>query len=160
MRKYIVAIVLLLLAGATALAQEENTIATRYGPLSISDAGKLLFKGNLLDPPFAEDAGLSLSELNQVGDADVVLLALDGGKACPALYYWVTVKESGAKVTHSFGTCSDEIKIKRTGDTISVSMSGYGGDFESKSAQRKAALEKHVYIYREGVVIENGKPVK
>lgn len=160
MRKYTIAIALLLFAGTSTLAQEENTIATRFGALSISDAGKLLFKGNPLDPPFEEDAGLSLSELNQSGDTDVVLVTLDGGKACPALYYWVTVKQSGAKITKSFGTCSDLIKIKLTGDSISVSMPGYEGDFESKRAQRRAALEKHVYIYRAGVVTENGKPVK
>ena len=160
MLKYIFSISLLLLTGTSALAQDENTITTRYGPLSISDSGKLLFKGKLLDPPFEEDAGLSLSELHQIGDADVVLVTLDGGTACPALYYWVTVKESGAKITKSFGTCSDLIKIKLTGDSISVSMPGFAGDFQSKSAQRRAALEKHVYIYRAGVVTENGKPVK
>ena len=160
MRKDMFGIVLLLLAGTSALAQDENTITTRFGPLSISDTGKLLFKGNLLDPPFEEDAGLSLSKLHQIGDADLVLVTLDGGTACPALYYWVTVKESGAKITKSFGTCSDLIKIKLTGDTISVSMPGFEGDFESKRAQRKAALERHVYIYRAGVVTENGKPIK
>lgn len=160
MRKFIFAIALLLGACTSALAQDENTIKTRFGALSISDAGKLLFKANPLDPPFEEDAGLSLSELNQIGNTDVVLVTLDGGTACPALYYWVTVKESGAKVTKSFGTCSDLIKIKLTGDSISVSMPGFAGDSESKSAQRRAALEKHVYIYRAGVVTENGKPVK
>jgi hypothetical protein len=160
MRKYIFGIALLLLAGASALAQEENTIRTRFGALKISDAGTLLFKGNPLDPPFEEDTGLSLSELNQIGDADVVLVTQDGGKACPALYYFVTVKESGAKITHAFGTCTDLITIKRTGDSISVSMPGYQGDFESKRAQRRAALEKHLFIYRAGVVTENGKPVK
>jgi hypothetical protein len=160
MRKYIFGIALLLIAGTGALAQQENTITTRFGALAISDAGKLLFKGNPLDPPFEEDAGLSLSEINHIGDTDVVLVTLDGGKACPALYYWVTVKESGAKITHAFGTCSDEIKIKRTGDSISVSMSGYEGDFESKKAQSRAARERHVFVYHAGVVTENGKPVK
>jgi hypothetical protein len=160
MRKYMLVIALLLLACGSALAQDGNSITTRFGALSISDEGKLLFKGNPLAPPFEEDAGLSLSELHQIADADVVLVTLDGGKACPALYYWVTVKESGAKITRSFGTCSDEIKIKLVGDTISVSMSGYEGPYESKRAQRKAALEKHAYIYSAGVVSENGKPVK
>lgn len=160
MSKYILGITLLLLAGAGALAQEGNIITTRFGALTISDAGTLLFKGNPLDPPFEEDAGLSLSQLNQIGDADVVLVTLDGGKACPALYYFVTVRESGAKITHAFGTCSDLIKITRTRDSISVSMPGFAGDFESKKAQRRAALEKHVFIYRAGVVTENGKPVK
>jgi len=160
MLKYIFALALLLLAGTSVFAQEENTITTRFGPLSIGDTGKLLFKGKLLDPPFEEDAGLSLSELHQLGDADVVLITQDGGTACPAIYYWVTVKESSAKITSSFGTCSDLIKIKITGDSISVSMPGFAGDSESKAAQRKAALEKHVYIYHAGVVTENGKPVK
>lgn len=160
MSKYILGITLLLLAGAGALAQEGNIITTRFGALTISDAGTLLFKGHPLDPPFEEDAGLSLSELKQLGDADVVLVTLDGGKACPALYYFVTVKESGAKITHAFGTCSDLIKITSARDSISVSMPGFAGDFESKRAQRKAALEKHVFIYRAGVVTENGKPVK
>ncbi|HXM36507.1 MAG TPA: hypothetical protein VN920_15035, partial [Pyrinomonadaceae bacterium] len=143
-----------------ALAQEENTITTRFGALSISDAGKLLFKGKPLDPRFEVEAGLSLSELNQIRDTDVVLVTEGDGTACPALYYFVIVKKSGAKITHAFGTCSDLIKIKRTGDTISVSMPGFEGDFASKRAQRRAALKKHVYIYRAGVVTENGKPVK
>ncbi len=83
MSKYILGITLLLLAGASAQAQEGNIITTRFGALTISDAGTLLFKGNPLDPPFEEDAGLSLSEFNQLGDADVVLVTQDGGKACP-----------------------------------------------------------------------------
>lgn len=160
MHKCILAITLLLLTGISSRAQDENSIPTRFGALSINDAGKLLFKGNLLNPPFEEDTGLSLSELHQLGAADVVLLAMDGGTACPALYYWVTVKESGAKVSKSFGTCNDQITIKVTGDSILVSMAGFAGDYESKSAQRKAALKKHVYVYRAGVVTENGKPMK
>jgi hypothetical protein len=160
MCKYIFGITLLLLAGAGALAQQGNTITTRFGALTISDAGTLLFKGNPPDPPFEEDAGLSLSELNQIGDADVVLVTEDGGKACPALFYFVTVTKSGAKVTPSFGTCSDLIKVKHIGDSISVSMPGYQGPFESKRAQSRAARERHVFIYHAGVVTENGKPVK
>jgi len=68
MCKYLCGIALLLIAGASALAQEQNTITTRFGAVTISDAGKLLFKGKPLDPPFEEDAGLSLSELNQIGE--------------------------------------------------------------------------------------------
>ena len=160
MRKYIFGITLLLLVGTSALAQETNSITTRFGALTINDAGKLLFKGNPFDPPFRPEDGLSLSEPYQIAATDVVLVTEDGGKACPALYYFVTVKESGAKVTHAFGTCSDLIKIKRTGDTISVSMPGYQGPFESKRAQLRAARERHVFIYHAGVVTENGKPVK
>jgi hypothetical protein len=89
-----------------------------------------------------------------------VLVTDNGGTACPALYYFVTVTKSGAKATRAFGTCSDLIKVKRTGDSISVSMPGYRGPFESKRSQNRAARENHVFIYHAGVVTENGKPVK
>ena len=160
MRKYIFGIALLLLAGTSALAQEENTITTRFGALTISDAGTLLFKGNPFDPPFKPENSLGLSERYQIGATDVVLVTDNGGTACPAIYYFVTVKKSGAKITPAFGTCSDLIKIKRTGDSISVSMPGYQGPFNSKRAQLRAGRERHVFIYRAGVVTENGKPVK
>ena len=159
MRKYIFGIALLLLAGAHTLAQETKTI-TRFGALTISDAGKLLFKGNPFDPAFKPEDSLSLSEPYQIGATDVVLVTEDGGRACPALYYFVTITKSGAKVTTSFGTCSDLIKIKRNGDSISISMPGYQGPFESKRAQLRAARERHLFIYRAGVLTEKGKPIK
>ena len=159
MSKYIFGIALLLLTGTSAPAQE-NSITTRFGALTISDAGKLLFKGTPVQPTIEANNSLDLSEPYQIGAADVVLVTDNGGTACPAIYYFVTVKESGAKVTSSFGTCSDLIKIKPAGDSISVSMPGYRGPFESKRAQNRAARERHVFIYRAGVVTENGKPVK
>ncbi len=54
MRKYIFGIALLLLAGASAsaVAQEtiNNNIITRFGALTVSDAGVLLFKGTSVQP--------------------------------------------------------------------------------------------------------------
>ena len=119
-----------------------------------------MFKGTPVQPTIEANNSLDLSEPYQIGAADVVLVTDNGGNACPVIYYFVTVKESGAKVTSSFGTCSDLIKIKPAGDSISVSMPGYRGPFESKRAQNRAARERHVFIYRAGVVTENGKPVK
>jgi len=43
MRKYIFGITLLLFAGISAPAQETNSITTRFGALTVSDAGVLLF---------------------------------------------------------------------------------------------------------------------
>jgi hypothetical protein len=160
MRKYIWSITLLLLAGASALAQETKTITTRFGALTVSDAGVLLFKGTPVKPTIEANSSLDLSEPYQIGTSDVVLVTDNGGTACPAVYYFVTVTESGAKGTPSFGTCSDLIKVKRNGDSISVSMPGYQGPFETKRAQSRAARERHVFIYHAGVVTENGKPVK
>jgi hypothetical protein len=160
MRKYIFGITLMLLAGTSAPAQDENNIATRFGALTISDAGKLLFKGIPVQPTIEANNSLALSEPYEIRAADVVLVTDNGGTACPAIYYFVTVKESGAKATPSFGTCSDLIKVKRTGDSISVSMPGYRGPFASKRAQTRAARERHLFIYRAGIVTKNGKPVK
>jgi len=160
MRKYIFSITLLLLAGASALAQETNTITTRFGALTVSDAGVLLFKGTPVQPTIEANNSLDLSQPYQIGVSDVVLVTDSGGTACPALYYFVTVTKSGAQVTPSFGTCSDLIKIKRTDESISVSMPGYQGPSESKRAQLRAARERHIFIYHAGVITENGKPVK
>ena len=160
MRKYIFGIALLLLVGTSVVAQETNTITTRFGALTVSDAGVLLFKGNGFNPPVEANNSLDLSEPYQIGATDAVLVTDNGGTACPALYYFVTTSKYGAKVTPVFGSCTDIIKVKRTGDSISVSMAGYAGPMESKRAQRKAALERHVFIYRAGRITENGKPLK
>src|SRR5256885_2130055 len=160
MRKYIFDIALLLLIATSTLGQETKTIQTRFGALTVRDAGVLLFKGAPVEPKIEANNSLDLSEPYQIGTSDVVLVTDNGGTACPALYYFVTVTKSGAKGTPSFGTCSDLIKVKRTGDSISVSMPGYQGPSESKRAQLRAARERHVFIYHAGAVTENGKPVK
>jgi hypothetical protein len=160
MRKYIFGITLLLLADPSAPPQEISTVTTRFGALTINDAGVLLFKGTPVQPTIEANNSLDLSEPYQIGASDAVLVTDIGGTACQALYYFVTVTKSGAKMTPSFGTCSDLIKVKRTGDSISISMPGYQGPFESKRAQLRAAREKHLFIYRAGVVTENGKPIK
>jgi hypothetical protein len=160
MRKFIFGITLLLLAGASVTAQETNTSSTRFGALTVSDAGVLLFKGTPVQPKLEANNSLDLSETYQVGVADVVLVTDNGGTACPATYYFVTLTKTGAKVSHAFGTCSDLIQVKRSGNSISVSMPGFLGPFESRRAQNRAAKETHVFIYRAGVVTENGKPVK
>lgn len=160
MSKYILGIALLLLASAGAQAQETTTIQTRFGALTVNDAGVLLFKGAPLQPTIEANNSLDLSVPYQVGSSDIVLVTDNGGTACPALYYFVAVTKAGAKATPSFGSCSDLVQIKRMGDSISVSMPGYAGPSEPKRAQTRAARERHVFIYRAGVVTENGKPVK
>ena len=141
-------------------AQEPNAVATRFGALSVSEAGVLLFQSVPVRPTIEANNSLDLSQPYQIGASDVVLVSDNGGTACPALYYFVTVTTSGVRVTPSFGTCSDLIKIKRSGDSISVSMPGYQGPAESKQAQRRAARERHVFNYHAGALTENGKPVK
>jgi hypothetical protein len=103
---------------------------------------------------------LDLGEAFSIGERDVVLVTDNGGTACPHLYYFVTVSASSAKATPPFGTCNELSTIKRTGNSISVTMQGFRGPFEPAAEQRRAARRRHVFIYRAGVVTENGKPVK
>jgi hypothetical protein len=160
MRKYTLALTLVLLVCGIALAQETNTIATRFGALTVNGEGVLLFKGTPVQPAIQANNSLDLGKPFQIGSSDVVLVTDNGGTACPATLYFVTLTKSGAKVTHPFGTCSELIETKRTGDSILVSMPGFVGPFQSKRAQNKAARENHVFIYRAGVVTEHGKSVK
>ncbi|HSS21702.1 MAG TPA: hypothetical protein VLL54_16635 [Pyrinomonadaceae bacterium] len=160
MCKFILGATLVLLACAGASAQDTASTTTRFGDLTVSEDGVLLFKGGKVQPTVEANNNLDIGEPFQIGNADVVLVTDYGGTACPATYYFVTVTNAGAKVTPGFGSCSDLIKVKRTGNTISVSMPGYRGPTMPRRSQNQAAREKHVFIYRAGVVTENGKPVK
>lgn len=160
MRNYILGILLLLLVSTSALAQEANAVTTRFGALTVSDAGVLLFKGAPVRPAIEANNSLDLGEAIRIGASDVVLVTDNGGTACPATHYFVTVTRFGVKVSPPFGTCSDQIKVKQNGNTISVSMPGFQGPFSSRKAQSRAARETYVFTYRAGVVTENGKLVK
>src|SRR5437016_5330280 len=118
MGKYILSVTLLLLVCGSVVAQETNTVSTRFGALTVNEAGVLRFKGTPFKPTIEANNSLDLSEPYQIGSSDVVLITDNGGTSCPALYYFVTVTKTGATVTPAFGTCSDLIKTKRTGDSI------------------------------------------
>ncbi len=59
-----------------------------------------------------------------------------------------------------FSTCAELASIKRSADSISVRMPGFRGPFEPASEQRKANKERHVFLFHDGVVTENDKPVE
>jgi hypothetical protein len=162
MMKLLVVLVVIFTVGPTALAQLQDSqeVATRFGVLSVNDDKMLLFKGKPLVPAIEGNNSLDLGKAMSIGAIDVVLVTDNGGTGCPALFYFVTITRSGAKGTRPFGTCSEFADVKRRGDSISVTMPGFLGPFEPRSAQRKASRERHVFIYRAGVVTENGKPVK
>jgi hypothetical protein len=160
MHKSIFVIALILLITFGTLAQEDNSVSTRFGPLTVSDVGVLLFRDSPIEPKIEANNSLDLGQAYQIGNSDVILLTDIGGTACPATFYFVTVTKAGARVTPGFGTCSDLIKMKRIGDTISVSMPGYRGPTMSRRSQERAARERHTFVYRAGVVYENGRPVK
>jgi hypothetical protein len=136
---------------------QEAEVVTRFGTLAVGRDKTLEFKGRPLDPPIRGNNSLSLGESIRVGPRDVVLVRDNGGTACPYLYYFVTVTESGAKATPSFGTCGKIEDVKLTGKTISVVMPGYRGPFEPQKERREAQKQKHTFVFRDGVVKETGK---
>lgn len=142
------------------LPQERQEIATRFGSLSVDGDNTLLFNGRTLTPPVVGNNSLDLNEPIQIGATDVVLVLDNGGTGCPSLYYFVSASKSGARATPAFGTCGDVISVKQMGDSIRLTMRGFRGPFEPESAQLRAARQRHVFVFRAGVVTKNGKIVK
>jgi hypothetical protein len=131
---------------------------TRFGAVSITDDQNVLFNGMPLSPKLEGRGTLSVREKIEVGNSDLLLIEEVAGSACPALYYFVRTSAAGAAATPSFGTCSDEIKVSRDGERVSISMPGFQGQFESKEAQTNAAKEAHVFAYESGTVKEAIQP--
>jgi hypothetical protein len=157
MLKLMIGLMVMFLTGTCAFAQE---VSTRFGVLSVNEDKMLLFRGRPLTPPIQGNNSLDISKPFTVGSTDVMLVTDNGGTACPFLYYFVSVSKSGAKATPVFGTCGEATNVKLSDDSIHVTMPGFLGPFERQAAQRRAARERHVFIFRAGVVTENGKAVK
>lgn len=132
--------------------QDGQEVTTRFGSLTVDQDRSLLFRGRKLTPSVDGNNSLGLNNPIQIGDTDVVLVVNNGGTACPALYYFVTVSKMGARATKSFGTCSDLTSVKQMGNSIRVIMPGYRGPHEPESAQLRAARQQHVFTFRAGVV--------
>jgi hypothetical protein len=145
-----------LVLGAAAFAQG---VGTRFGLLDVDGEKVLSFKGRPVKPLVQGNDGLSLLDKFSIGATDVVLVRNNGGTACPALYHFVTVSAAGAKATKFFGTCSDQAEAARKGDAVTLTLHGFQGPFEPEAKQAKADKERHVFVFRDGVVTENGKPV-
>lgn len=163
MRKLIISLTAMFIIGGSALplsAQEAHELSTRFGVVSIDEDKRLLFKGQPLSPPVEGNNSLDLGEVTSIGPTDVVLVTNNGGIGCPVTYYLVGVTASGAKATPFFGTCAELISMKRKGDSIVLILPGFRGPASPESAQRRAARQRHVFVYRAGVVTKNGKPVK
>ena len=166
MFKLIVAIVVLTTAGASAraqisaLPQESQETATRFGSLTVGEDRTLLFEGRGLNPPVTGNNSLNFGGLFRLGPADVLLVMDSGGTACPYLYYLVSVTKSGAKATPAFGTCAELTGVRRQGDSLVLRMPGFLGPFEPAAGRRRAERRRHVFVFRAGVVTENGRPVR
>lgn len=163
MRELIISLTAMFVIGGSALslsAQEAQEVSTRFGVLSIDEEKRLLFKGQPLDPPVEGNNSLDLGEVISMGPTDVVLVTNTGGSGCPFTYYFVTTSAAGAKGTPFFGTCNQLISMKRKGNSIVLMLPGFYGPSMPEAARRRAERQRHVFVYRAGVVTKNGKPVK
>jgi len=147
-------------AQVTQLPQERHEVATRFGSLTVDDDKTLLFNGRKVTPPVVGNNSLSMGDPIPIGATDVVLVLDNGGTACPSLYHFVTVSKTGARATKAFGTCGDVTSVKRTGSSIRLIMPGFRGPFEPEAVQLRAARQQHIFVFRSGVVTENGKTLK
>ena len=163
MKKLIITLAVMFIFGGsvtTLRAQEAKEVSTRFGVLSVDEDRRLLFKGQPVDPPIEGNNSLDLGEVISIGPTDVVLVTNNGGTGCPFTYYFVSTSASGAKGSPFFGTCNQLISLKRKGDSIVLVLPGFYGPAMPAAARRRAEKQRHVFVYRAGVVYKNGKPVK
>ena len=150
--------VLATMSGAFAQSSEVLETRTRFGTLTLDKERMLVFNGQRLEPSIQVNSGMDMGTPFHIGATDVVLVINFGGACSPAQYYFVSATKTGAKATPPFGTCNDEKSVMRNGDSILVTMHGYRGPFEPEADRRKAACETHVFVFRDGIVTERGRP--
>ncbi len=165
MRKRIavVGVAALILASANIfgqLEQEPLKVKTRFGTLTVRRDRVLLFRGHPFEPSIQGNNNLEVGTPFHIGATDVALVIDHGGTACPYLYHVVTASKTGAKATPTFGTCNSVVNIKRSGDSIRLTMHDYRGPFEPDEERRKAAQQIEIFVFRDGVITHRGKPIK
>jgi len=129
-------------------ANAAETISTRFGQLKtdeydidLSYKGKSIAQGN---------NSISLIKKFQIGDSDVLLMQNNGGTACPALYLFVTITASGAKVSEEFGSCNEVSNTAQEGEAINVTMPGFkmvNGVYKQSGEKMKCS-----FSFKSGVV--------
>ena len=142
-----------------ALAQSNQSKDTRFGPVSVSQ-NTLLVRGRPVTPSVMGEAGLVLDQVVQVGSYDAVVVeSLLGGNGCPAMWNVVSVTAQGATVSKTFGTCSESADVSRKGDGVSLRMPTISTLAQQRAGKGDAG-QMHVFVVTDGVVTDNGRPVR
>ena len=129
-------------------------IPTRFGSLKINEQYILLYKNRPLSPTIRGNSSLSIVNIYQIGNSDVVLIQDNGGTACPASFIFLSVTSNGVKTTERFGTCADLIESKLVKESIFVKMPGFMGPYQPLEERMEAAGETHVFVFKAGVLTE------
>ena len=133
-----------------------QTYNTRYGVLSTDDEGILQFQGKKVQPVIQANNMLIVKEIFPQNEKDIILMEIIGGSGCPASYHFVTLSKNKISATEEFGSCSDLIKVKETGNKIIVSMPFFVAheEFFTKKELKKAYSTTMVYEFENGGVRE------
>jgi hypothetical protein len=150
----------LLLLAAPAALQAQDAQRTRYGTLTVNADHILLFNGKTVRPRVEGNPFLNFKGVHHFRGYDLVLAEIEGGSACAAIYHIVRVSPRGAVATGEFGTCSDLIRVTRTAAGLRMTMPGFMGPTMPASVRDRAARRTHVFLYANGRVTENGRPVR
>jgi hypothetical protein len=138
----------------------DEQVRTRFGTVKFDDNDKLRFRGRLVQPGIETSRTLDLTVVYNRADSDVVVVTASDGIACPYRYYFVSVSKSGATVSNEVGTCAKADDMRSDRHSVTLTMQGFLGPFEPEAQRKKAFKEKHLIVFQDGAVTDNGKPAK
>lgn len=144
-------------------AQEDeyNTYNTKYGNFEIKRVGEyepdtLYFNNKKVQPTVEGNNSLSIEGKFKIKQDYILLVQDNGGNGCPANFYFIKISnDKKPKVSPSFGTCSDLIKVKQKEGIITVTMPEFYASYKDSSGD----IDYVRYTYNGQLVKKNGKIV-
>lgn len=146
----------------SALEEPEMQVKTRFGVVAVQEGdSSVVLNGQTVLPP--QEESVRIVRHAPVGAEDV-LLQSGSGTACPALFQVLVVSAQGVQVSPKFGSCSDRVFAvvedkPNQASRLSIRMLGFAGPFEPEEEQRKAAQKLVEFVYQQGSLTLDGKPV-
>lgn len=147
----------------SALEEPEKEVKTRFGVVAVQEEdSSVVLNGQTVLP--TQEEPVSIVRHAPVGAEDVLLLQSGSGSACPALFQVLAVSAQGVQVSPKFGSCSDRVfalveEKRNQAPRLSIRMLGFAGPFEPEEEQRKAAQKLVEFVYQQGALTRDGKPV-
>ena len=147
----------------SALEEPEMQVKTRFGVVAVQEGdSSVVLNGQTVLPP--QEESVRIVRHAPVGAEDVLLLQSGSGTACPAVLKVLVVSAQGVLVSPKFGSCSDRVFAvvedkPNMAPKLSIRMLGFAGPFEPEEEQRKAAQKMVEFVYQQGALTRDGKPV-
>jgi hypothetical protein len=150
----------LVILALSANAGGADATPTRFGVVSVDARKTLLLRDQPVEPRVVGNNGLEVVRRFTAGDADLILVRDAGGTACPSLFRIVALRGSGVSVSRAFGSCGELIQAKQAEGKVSVATRDYRGPFEPPAERAAAARRVVDFVYADGELTENGKPLR